>query len=74
MFLIHVTLVEGLLTGPQQQELVDRLTAAALASTGESMRRTTWCLVDEIPGGRWGIGGETIALDDVRALAREEGG
>jgi hypothetical protein len=42
-----------------------------LASTGDGVRWSTWCLVEEIPGERWGIGGEPVALDDVRALARE---
>jgi 4-oxalocrotonate tautomerase len=71
MFLVHVKLIEGALTGPQRQELVERVTDAVLASAGESMRRTTWCLVEEVPGDRWGIGGQTIELDDVRALARD---
>ena len=71
MFLIQVKLIEGVLTGPQKQELVERLTDALLASAGESMRRTTWCLIEELPGAAWGIGGETLALDDVRALARD---
>jgi 4-oxalocrotonate tautomerase len=72
MFLIRVTLVEGVFTGPQKEQLIERLTDALLASAGESMRRTTWCMVEEIPGERWGIGGEPLALDDVRAIAREE--
>jgi phenylpyruvate tautomerase PptA (4-oxalocrotonate tautomerase family) len=35
------------------------------------MRRTTWCVVEEIPGECWGVGGETVTLDDLRALARD---
>jgi 4-oxalocrotonate tautomerase family enzyme len=72
MFLIHVKLIEGVLTGPQKQELAERLTTAVLGSAGESMRRATWCLLEEIPGERWAIGGEPVSLDDVRALAREQ--
>jgi 4-oxalocrotonate tautomerase len=72
MFLIHVKLIEGVFTGPQKEELVERLTTALLTSAGEGMRRATWCLVEEIPGELWGVGGETVSLDDMRALAREE--
>jgi 4-oxalocrotonate tautomerase family enzyme len=75
MYLIQVKLIEGLLTGPQQQELLARLTDALLTTAGESARHATWCVVEETPAGRWGIGGETLALDDVRAMARDaEGG
>ena len=70
MFLIQVTLIEGLLTSPQKQELVARLTDALVATAGEHMRRDTWCLLEEIPEREWGVGGETVALDDVRAMAR----
>jgi len=73
MFLIHVKLIEGVFTGPQKQELAERLTDAVLATAGEGMRRATWCLVEEYPGDRWAIGGEPVSLDDVRALAREAG-
>ena len=70
MFLIQVKLIRGVLTGPQKQELVGHLTDAVVAGAGESMRHATWCVVEEIPGEAWGIAGETVALDDVRALAR----
>jgi 4-oxalocrotonate tautomerase len=70
MFLIQVKLIEGVLTGPQKRELVARLTDALVASAGENLRDAVWCVVEETPGDGWGIGGETLALDDVRALAR----
>ena len=31
-----------------------------------------WCIVTEITSGDWGIGGQTLTADDVRALARSE--
>lgn len=71
MFLIRVKLMEGVLTGPQKRELVGRLTDALAATAGENMRRTTWCLVEEVPGECWSVGGETVTLDDLRALARD---
>jgi 4-oxalocrotonate tautomerase len=71
VFLIQVKLIDGLLTGPQKRELVERLTNAVVTSAGESMRRTTWCLVEEVSEDDWGVGGQTVALDDMRALARD---
>ena len=70
MFLIRVNLIEGALTGPQKRELVTRLTDAVVACAGENTRQATWCVVEETSGDAWGIGGETVSLDDLRALAR----
>jgi 4-oxalocrotonate tautomerase len=34
------------------------------------MRSVTWCLVEEVASGEWGIGGQGLTADDVKALAR----
>jgi 4-oxalocrotonate tautomerase len=68
--LIQVKVVEGVFTAQQKQEIIERLTDAMVAIEGESMRRSTWCLVEEVASGAWGIGGQPITADDERALAR----
>jgi 4-oxalocrotonate tautomerase len=68
--LIQVKLIEGVFTAPQKQEIVERLTDALVAIEGENMREITWCLVEEVASGEWGIGGHTLTADDVKALAR----
>jgi 4-oxalocrotonate tautomerase len=68
--LIQVTIIEGVFTAPQKREIVECLTDALVAVAGESMRQLTWCIVEEVAGGEWGIGGHTLVADDVRALAR----
>ena len=70
MALIQVTVIEGVFTAPQKREIVERLTDAMVAIEGENMRRTIWCIVEEVASGEWGIGGRTVTADDVRALAR----
>ncbi len=30
----------------------------------------TWCVLEEVASGEWGIGGEVLTADDVKALAR----
>jgi 4-oxalocrotonate tautomerase len=72
--LIQVKVIDGVLTAPQKQEIVERLTDAMVAITGESMRQYTCCLLEEVASGQWGIGGQTLTADDVRALARAETG
>jgi 4-oxalocrotonate tautomerase len=72
MALIQVTVIEGVFTAPQKREIVERLTDAMVAIDGESMRRHTWCVVEEIASGAWGVGGQSLTADDVKALARSE--
>ena len=70
MALIQVTVIAGVFTTPQKQEIVERLTDAMVAIEGENMRRTIWCIVEEVASGEWGVGGRPLTADDVKALAR----
>jgi 4-oxalocrotonate tautomerase len=76
MPLIQVKLLEGVFTAPQKREIVERLSEAMIEVAGESMRRVTWCMVEEVASGEWGIAGQALTTDDVRALAscEPEGG
>jgi 4-oxalocrotonate tautomerase len=68
--LIHVTVIAGVFTTPQKEAIVERLTDAMVEIEGENMRQTIWCIVEEVSSGAWGVGGQTLTADDVRALAR----
>jgi 4-oxalocrotonate tautomerase len=68
--LIQVKLLEGVFTAPQKQEIIERLTDAMVEIQGENMRRTVWCVIDEVANGEWGIGGQAITSGDAKALAR----
>jgi 4-oxalocrotonate tautomerase len=70
MTLIHVQITEGLLTRQQKQDIVERLTDVMVEIEGEGLRRLTWCVIDEVPSGQWGVGGEILTTDEARALAR----
>jgi 4-oxalocrotonate tautomerase len=72
MSLIQVKVIEGVFTTPQKREIVERLTDAMVEIQGENMRQLTWCVVEEVASGDWGIGGQTPTADDVKALARGE--
>jgi len=69
MALIQVKLMAGVFTAPQKREIVERLSEALIDVLGEGMRRVTWCTVEEIQSGEWGIGGQPLCADDLRALA-----
>jgi 4-oxalocrotonate tautomerase len=68
--LIRVTVIAGVFTTPQKEEIIERLTDAMVAIEGENMRQAVWCLLEEVASGEWGVGGRTLTADDVRALAR----
>ena len=67
---IQIKVVAGVFTAQQKREIVERVTEALVEIAGEGMRQLTWCVVEEVPSGEWGIGGQSITADDVRAIAR----
>jgi 4-oxalocrotonate tautomerase len=70
MALIQVKVIEGVFTAPQKREMIESLTDAMVEIEGENMRRHIVCVVEEVVSGDWGVGGQTLTADDVRALAR----
>ena len=69
MPLIQVKLIEGVFSPEQKQEMVKKLTDAMVSIEGENMRRVTWCIVEEVKSGDWGIAGTPLTTGDVKALA-----
>lgn len=69
MPLINVKIIEGVFSGEQKQEIIRKLTDAMVSIEGENMRAVTWCVVEEVKSGDWGIGGTPLTTSDVKALA-----
>ena len=69
MPLINVKVIENVFTPEQKQQIVSRLTDAMVQVEGEAMRPVTWCVVEEVRSGDWGIAGKPLTTQDVRALA-----
>jgi 4-oxalocrotonate tautomerase len=67
--LITVKLVEGEFSTDQKQQIIERLTEAMVSIEGENMRQVTWCVVEEVKSGDWGIAGNAVTAEHVRALA-----
>ena len=68
MPLINVKLIEGVFTAAQKREMIERLTDTMVEIEGENMRQVTWCVVEEVKSGDWGIGGNGLTTADVHAL------
>ena len=69
MPLINVKLIEGVFSSEQKHEIIRRLTDAMVDIEGENMRAVTWCVVEEVTSGDWGIAGKPLHTADVKSLA-----
>jgi 4-oxalocrotonate tautomerase len=66
---INVKLIEGVFTASQKQEIIQKLTDTMVGIEGENLRAVTWCVVEEVKSGDWGIAGKPLKTEDVKALA-----
>lgn len=69
MPLIQVKVIEEVFTPAQKKEIITRLTDAMVAVEGENLRSVTWVIIEEVRSGDFGIGGQALTTDAVRALA-----
>jgi 4-oxalocrotonate tautomerase len=69
MPLINVKIIEGVFSPEQKQEMIRKLTDTMVSIEGENMRGVTWCVVEEVKSGDWGIGGNPLTTADVKTLA-----
>jgi 4-oxalocrotonate tautomerase len=72
MPLIQVRVIKDVFTKQQKQEMIGKLTDAMVSIEGEAMRGVTWCMIEEVESGDWGIGGKGLTTEDVHALARSK--
>jgi 4-oxalocrotonate tautomerase len=69
MPLLNVKVIEGVFTEAQKRQMIEKLTETMVSIEGENMRGVTWCVVEEVKSGDWGIGGKALTTSDVRRLA-----
>jgi 4-oxalocrotonate tautomerase len=69
MPLIQVKLIEDVFTPAQKKEMITKLTEAMVSIEGENLRSVTWVVIEDVHSGEWGIGGQSMTAEAVRALA-----
>lgn len=69
MPLLNVKVIEGVFTDAQKRQMIEKLTETMVSIEGENMRGVTWCVVEEVKSGDWGIAGNALTTQDVRRLA-----
>ena len=70
MPLIQVKLIEEVFTPAQKKEMIAKLTDAMVSIEGEKMRPVTWVIIEDVRSGEWGIGGQAMTTDAVKATCR----
>ena len=69
MPLREVHLIEKVFNPERMRQIIQKLTDAMVSIEGENMRGVTWVVVEEVKSGDWGIGGQAMTTEAVRALA-----
>src|ERR1700761_4953265 len=70
MPLIQVRVIKDVFSKDQKRQMISKLTDAMVSIEGENMRGVTWCVIEEVESGDWGIGGNALTTTDVLALAQ----
>ncbi len=70
MPLVQIKGVENVLTLEQKQQMIRKVTDAIVSVEGENIRQLTWVIIEDISSGDWGIAGNSITTDDVKAIAQ----
>jgi 4-oxalocrotonate tautomerase len=68
MPLIQVKLIENVFSPEQKREIIERLTDTMVEIEGEELRSVTWVTLEEVKSGDWGIAGNALGTEDVKAL------
>ncbi len=71
MPLVQIKGVGGYLTLEQKQEIIRKVTDAVVSVEGEGLRTVTWVTIEDVAPGAWGVGGQPVTDEDLRAMARK---
>ena len=69
MPLLNVKLIEGVFDEDQKHAMIEKLTDTMVEIEGENMRGVTWVVIEEVKSGDWGLGGQALTTEAVKALA-----
>ncbi len=71
MPLVQIKGIAGYLNTVQKQDLIKRITDAVVAVEGEGARPVTWVIVEDVPSGAWGVGGQPITTEAFKQLVAQ---
>ena len=68
MPLVDIKLIEGVFSKEEIEKLIKDVTDVVVSFMGENLRSHTLVVVQEVKSGSWGVGGQAIGLEEVRAM------
>ncbi|MDD2833344.1 MAG: 4-oxalocrotonate tautomerase family protein [Methylotenera sp.] len=71
MPLVQIKGIASYLNTVQKQDLIKRITDAVIAVEGEGARPVTWVIVEDVPSGTWGVGGQPITTEAFKQLVAQ---
>ena len=69
MPLVDIHVIKGVFTPEQKSAMIAKVTDAMVSVEGEKLRGVTWVKINEVEGGDWAIGGQSLQAADVRKMA-----
>lgn len=72
MPLATIKVIEGVFSGDEKKQMIEKVTDAIVSVEGANLREKTVVIVEEVRSGDWGIGGVTLTTGAVKKL-RESG-
>lgn len=69
MPLVQVHTIKGVFTPEMKKQVIEKVTEAMVEIEGENLRGVTWVTVNDVESGDWGICGQPLTADYVKALA-----
>jgi 4-oxalocrotonate tautomerase len=70
---INIRVLKGTLSEEKKKEMISRVTEIvaeieARPAPRENLQPHTWCVIEEIPFENWGIGGNPVTLEMLKAV------
>jgi len=69
MPLVQVHMIKGVFTPEMKKKVIEKVTDAMVAVEGENLRPYTLVTINEIDSGDWGVGGQPLTTEYVKAVA-----
>ncbi len=73
MPLVQIKGISGFLSLQQKQEIISKVTDAIVSVEGEGLRPVTWVIIEDVASGEWGVGGQAVTTDAIRAMSQASG-